>query len=40
VDSLALTQIEHFDGVIPERTNKQSSAGRIEREMVDATFNT
>jgi hypothetical protein len=40
VDPFALTQIEYFDGVIAERTNKQSFANEIEREMVDATFNT
>ena len=40
MDSLALTQIEHFDGVIAERTNKQSFTGRIEREMVDPSFDT
>jgi len=40
VDSLALTQIEHFDGVIAERTNKQSFAGGIECEMVDPSFDT
>src|SRR6476620_1245556 len=40
VDSLAFTQIEHFDGVIAKRTNKQPFAVRIEREMVDPSFDT
>jgi len=31
---------EHFDDVIAERTNKESFAVRIEREMVDPSFNT
>jgi hypothetical protein len=40
VGAFALTQIEHFDGVIAERTNKQSFANGIEREMVDPSFDT
>ena len=38
MDSLALTQIDHFNGVVAERANEQSFAGRIEREMVDPSF--
>jgi hypothetical protein len=40
VDAFALAQIEDFGGVITERTNKQSFASGIEREMVDASFDT
>ena len=40
VNSVALAQIENFDGVIAERTNKQSFASEIEREMVDPSFDT
>jgi hypothetical protein len=40
VGALALAQIEHFDGVVPERTNKQSFASGIKREMVYASFDT
>ena len=38
MDSLALAQIEHFDGVVAERANEQSLPRSIECEMVDATF--
>ena len=38
MDPLALVQINNFDGVIAERTNKQSFASRIKREMVDPPF--
>ena len=40
MNSFALSQVEHFDGVIAKRTNKQSFASGIEREMVDASFDT
>jgi hypothetical protein len=40
VDALTLLQIEHLDGVIAERAHEQSFASWIEREMVDASFDT
>jgi hypothetical protein len=40
MNSFALSQVEHFDGVIAKCTNKQSFASGIEREMVDASFDT
>ena len=38
MDSLAPAQIENFNGVITECTNKQSVAGGIELHVVDATL--
>ena len=38
VKSLALAQIEHFNGVIAERANEQSFAGGIKRKMIDPPF--
>jgi hypothetical protein len=38
VNPFAISQVERFDGVIAERTNKQSLASGIEREMVNASF--
>lgn len=40
VNALARSQIEYFDRVIAERTNKQPFPGRIEREMVETSFDT
>src|SRR5207237_9715820 len=34
----ALMQINHLDGVVPERANKQSFARTIESEMIDPPF--
>ena len=38
MDSFALEQVEHLDGVVAERTNEQSFAGGIKREMVYSSF--
>jgi len=39
MDSLALAQIENFNGVVAKRANEQSLPRRIECEMIDSTFN-
>jgi hypothetical protein len=39
MDSLAFAQIEHFNGIVAERTNEQPVAGSIKREMVYSSFN-
>jgi hypothetical protein len=38
VDSLAFAQIENFHAVVAKRADEQSFTRRIERKMIDPTF--
>jgi hypothetical protein len=40
MDSLSLTQIDNFDRVVAKCADKQSVAGGIQRQVIEATVHT